>query len=98
MNGIELIAAERNRQVTEENWTDGHDDLHAQEELANAAACYAMSPGFWDCLTRTEEETIREFIWPFHESWWKPKDRLRDLVRAGALIAAEIDRIQRGRS
>lgn len=36
-------------------------------------------------------------LWPgsWHPSWWKPKDRVRDLVRAGALIAAEIDRLQR---
>lgn len=35
--------------------------------------------------------------WPasWHPSWWKPKDRVRDLARAGALLAAEIDRLQR---
>lgn len=33
--------------------------------------------------------------WPWAVRWWKPKDPIRDLVRAGALIAAEIDRLQR---
>ena len=33
--------------------------------------------------------------WPWSDKWWKPKDKIRDLVRAGALIAAEIDRLQR---
>lgn len=39
-------------------------------------------------------------LWPrsWHPFWWKPKDRVRDLVRAGALIAAEIDRLQRAKA
>lgn len=36
-------------------------------------------------------------MWPasWRPSWWKPKDRRRDLVRAGALILAEIERMDR---
>jgi hypothetical protein len=33
--------------------------------------------------------------WPWEDKWWKPKDRRRDLVRAGALIVAEIERLDR---
>jgi hypothetical protein len=34
--------------------------------------------------------------WPWGTSWFKPSgDDIRDLVKAGALIAAEIDRLQR---
>ena len=33
--------------------------------------------------------------WPWDAEWWKPQDRRRDLVKAGALIAAEIDRLDR---
>ena len=34
--------------------------------------------------------------WPWDESWWKPSnDSIRNLVKAGALIAAEIDRLHR---
>ena len=44
---------------------------------------------------------LRE-LWPWHWVWWKPKDRRRDLVRAAALIIAEIERLdrlaQRGRA
>lgn len=38
--------------------------------------------------------------WPWEPGWWKPgkgnsyADRVRELVKAGALIAAEIDRLQ----
>ncbi len=39
--GIELIAQERQRQVSEEGWTAEHDDGHTDQELARAASCYA---------------------------------------------------------
>lgn len=44
MNGIELIAAERKRQVESEGWTPEHDDQHDSDEMAMAAAVYAMTP------------------------------------------------------
>jgi hypothetical protein len=88
-DGVVLIAAERQRQVTEEGWTVGHDDVHGGEELAQAAACYALPPDVRD-------GPIHDFdLWPFQPDWWKPGDRVRELVKAGALIAAEIDRLQR---
>lgn len=34
-------------------------------------------------------------IWPWYGQCWKPKDRRRDLVRAAALIVAEIERLDR---
>ncbi|MBN8294926.1 hypothetical protein JI664_23345 [Rhodobacter sp. NTK016B] len=96
MDGIESIAAERKRQVEGEGWTPEHDDEHAEGELGKAAACYA--------LAASAETQLRFDIkrgdaapqdWPWDTSWWKPKDRRADLVRAGALIAAEIDRLDR---
>ena len=33
-------------------------------------------------------------LWPWAQDFWKPKDQLRNLVMAGALIAAAIDRLQ----
>jgi hypothetical protein len=39
--------------------------------------------------------TIMAELWPWDESWWKPGDRIRELAKAGALIAAEIDRLNR---
>jgi hypothetical protein len=40
---------------------------------------------------------IKDFVWPFTEHWWKPtpNNRIRELEKAGALIAAEIDRLLR---
>ena len=40
--GIDLIAEERQRQISVEGWTPQHDDTHTDNSLAKAAACYAM--------------------------------------------------------
>lgn len=100
-SAVELITAERERQKTQEGWTADHDDRHKLGELGDAAACYAMSERhrsrvIWDA-------TIRRLVWPWTEMWWKPTpptverngNRIRDLVKAGALIVAEIERLQR---
>lgn len=88
VNGAELIAVERQRQITEEGWTPEHDDEHVAGEMASAAACYA------DPIYRPNGEVPQS--WPWHPTWWKPSaDPVRNLVKAGALIAAEIDRLQR---
>lgn len=90
MPGVELIAVERKRQIEYEGWTAKHDDSHQSEELVKAAICY---------LTHIIDPTfigkILHKYWPFDTRWWKPKDRKRNLIRAGALIAAELDRLMR---
>jgi hypothetical protein len=32
--------------------------------------------------------------WPWDSKWWKPGERIRELEKAGALIAAEIARLE----
>lgn len=90
--GIEIIAAERQRQIESEGWTVEHDDKHTRNELAKAAACYAMGQQFVFI-----NEWVNKRAWPWENRWWKPtpKDRIKELAKAGALIAAEIDRLQR---
>jgi len=89
-DGAELIATERQRQVDEEGWTAEHDDQHSRGELAKAGAVYAMpSNGSWKAAN-----------WPFepdsiNHDWNTAEGRIRELVRAGALIAAERDRLRR---
>jgi hypothetical protein len=93
---IQLIADERERQKTEEGWTEEHDDAHSEGELAAAAACYAMPERLRDYLrSRDGRKVLAPVQWPWSPKWWKPKDGMDDLVRAGALIAAEIERLQR---
>ena len=93
--GVALIAAERRRQIEIEGWTPKHDDDHQDGAMAVVATCYAMPPGRLIRRMRPSDEAGIPTMWPWHPAWWKPKDRIRDLVRAGALIVAEIERIQR---
>lgn len=85
------IAEERRGQIQREGRLPADDDAYGKGELALAAGCYALSAsgahGGMPCLVR--------FIWPWAMSWWKPKGARRDLVRAAALIVAEIERLDR---
>lgn len=87
MTGIEIIAAERKRQMTVEGWSASHDAAHTDQSIARAAACYAMPERFRPKRFRG--------LWAWGMHWWKPDpdDRVRELAKAGALIAAEIDRL-----
>lgn len=89
--GAELIFDERLRQIGQEGFTAEHDAAHKNCELIDAAIAYAEETNFrvggTDCSG--------EFFFPesWDKSWWKPsKDPIRNLVKAGALLAAEIDR------
>lgn len=92
--GIELIAEERQRQIDQEGWTEEHDDKYVNEELSLAAASYAVAA---DGRERYKQIDFSPSFWPWDEKWWKPTpdDRIRELVKAGALIAADIDRLLR---
>ncbi|MDD5484219.1 MAG: hypothetical protein PHP98_11320 [Kiritimatiellae bacterium] len=92
--GIELIAEERKRQVEEEGWKAEHDAAHIGGELARAAACYAL-PQVMSLQSELISVVVdRGVFWPWSIKCFKPTkdDRVRELQKAGALIAAEIDR------
>lgn len=91
MTGIDAIATERRRQIEVEGWTPEHDDTHKAGELAAAAAAYAAASTFY----HADPYAAVLSIWPWSRAWLKPKNPRADLVRAGALIAAEIDRLDR---
>ena len=96
-SGIELIAEERARQIREEGFYSEQDDQYVMEELASAASCYA-TPHNWRPFP-VRQDGQAPLIWPWSPKWWKPgEDRIKELQKAGALIAAEIDRIQRIKS
>ncbi len=83
--GVELIRLERARQIEEEGHSASLDDELDDGQLAKAAAAYALFG----------ENDIAANLWPFSRDLFKPRTQLQNLVRAGALIAAEIDRLQR---
>lgn len=95
--GVEMIADERKRQIEVEGWTAEHDASHKNNELALVAMCYAEPRKYYNPVNRLLKFRVpNPGIWPreWDKKWFKPKDRIRDLVKAGALIAAEIDRLQ----
>ena len=89
------VLAERHRQQDKLGWTPEHDDKHEDYSLSGAARCY-MHPH-----NATELSNISEYVprgWPWCKRWWKPKTYRENLVRAGALIIAEIERLDRRES
>lgn len=92
---LDDIALERARQMGL-GWTPDHDDEHGDDRaLPRAAACYALAGTgggngpFW--ITHLQ---VPQQVWPYR--WeWKPKDRRTNLIRAAALLVAEIERLDR---
>ena len=84
--GSHLIGIERSRQIMKEGWTADHDTQHDGQELTYAAAAYLLAH---------EKPVTAQGLWPWEQRYWKPtpNDRIRELTKAGALIAAEIDRM-----
>lgn len=95
MSGVELIRKERQRQRSKSRgWGEAysltHDDSHDKGELACAAACYAIPPA-----RRARYGEAMGGMWPWNWRFKRTDDRIRELTIAGALIAAEIDRLLR---
>ena len=90
-DGAALITAERSRQITVEGWTPQHDDdEHESGDLARAVLCY-LTCGLNQSRGVGQQKTV-PLSWPWAKEWWKPSDDpVRNMVKAGALIAAEID-------
>lgn len=112
-SGTTLISEERKRQIVEEGYDWERDANYYGEELALAAAVYAL-PLSWRTLKggNAGHSSLQRLLWPWHWKNFKPvynvgknstvnpnvqfmEDRIRELSKAGALIAAEIDRLQR---
>lgn len=93
------VLAERQRQVTEEGWSSKRDDTHKNNEMAFAAACYAFhaAAASWDMEDNgiPYDSHPAPKNWPWEPEWWNPESARRDLVKAGALILAEIERLDR---
>lgn len=91
------VLGERARQVSAEGWTAEHDDHHTSGELGLAAALYALP---YESGVMEQDDFIRiDMLLEISFDWkLKPEqDRRRRLVKAGALIIAEIERMDRAR-
>jgi hypothetical protein len=91
------VLAERMRQLEVKGYDIAHDDAHPGGEIAACAAFYAMPPAArdWPAEETGYGPTFGEAIYP--EGWTVPTtgDRRRELVKAAALLVAEIERIDR---
>lgn len=89
ISGADEIARERHRQVSFEGYTPDNDDAYTANELLRAAQAYIS------VTMQPKREGVASVIWPWDWRLFKPYDPIRNLARAGALIAAEIDRLKR---
>lgn len=94
---LDSVIQERVRQVQIEGWTPEHDDEHAAGALGKAGGFYALNAGAALHFGTTETSICGDAPsgWPWASEWWKPKNSRHDLVKAGALIIAEIERLDR---
>lgn len=82
---LKEVAAEREKQ--RRKWGNEHDDEHTNGEIATAGAAYALYP---------RHAGHAGAIWPWGEEAWSVEAARRDdLVKAAALLVAEIERIDR---
>lgn len=88
LEGIELVRAERTRQVIEKGYY-ATDDIGRSAELARAAACYADFAA--SSMAQQSSDEPHPF-WPWGEESWKPGEaELDTLVKAAALLIASLD-------
>lgn len=107
MDGIHRIAVERLRQIEDEGYTAEHDQEHHNSALAWAAVCYAAPQEIFYVSEEPHRDPdgvmVRSLRWwePWPKNWRRRPmphsstrtSRIEDLTKAGALIAAEIDRL-----
>lgn len=98
---IKDVINERQRQISHEFYSTEHDDEYKSNELLRAAVCYAENVLSRGWIHRSspnsgiyQSEEVPDF-WPWDQDFWKPKSPRKDLVRAAALLIAEIERIDR---
>ena len=93
---IDDVLAERQRQIAEKGWTPEHDDQHSDGVIALAGSGYAYAAA-WATMAPSDEQFTDEApppAWP--EDWeFKPNQPRQMLVKAAALMLAEIERIDR---
>lgn len=96
------VLNERKRQIEQKQYSPEHDDKYDQNELIRAASSYLnhVVGRHWVCESKSFGVNVYQSeeapdLWPWDSDFWKPKNPRRDLVRAAALIIAEIEKIDR---
>ncbi|SDF68990.1 hypothetical protein SAMN05216571_101226 [Onishia taeanensis] len=91
------VYKERMRQLSTEGFSRERDDGYRDGDIAIAACCYAEMAACQSLDRKFAEASYGpgHEHWPWDKNWWKPSDPRRNLVKAGALILAEIERLDR---
>lgn len=90
----EEILIERGRQIQVEGYTPEQDDsAYAHGELAWAAAAYSVCAG--SEISFPGQGKYCPNVWPWNRQWFKPATARRMLIKAAALIVAQIEQIDR---
>lgn len=99
---IAKIKKERERQQKVEGWSNEHDDRYINYELSKAAATYALGAAennadrsVMDTFGTSGTNFSIHNLWPFSRTFHKPVSREKDLIKAAALIIAELERLSR---
>lgn len=85
------VFVERLRQIIEEGHSVEQDDAYTDYQLPRAAVCYAIRGAGLPPHKAT-------LYWPWNPATFKPAGDDRDLIKAAALILAELQRRQRARA
>jgi hypothetical protein len=95
--GLQVVKTERLRQVSQHDWTPEWDDQYVNGELG-IYATYWLTPEWQDFTREALKDYLQTLGSPgWEDEWFKYDERTPEqrLARAGALIAAEITRLQR---
>lgn len=96
--GTKLIEQYREEQISKHNWSVQHDiDVNNDGQLVLGAVAYLLGSNPITVLTPSGPAVmVAEQLWPsnWSKQWLKLSDnKVKNLSKAGALIAAEIDRL-----
>ena len=92
MSVLDEIQKEREAQIAK-GFDASHDDNHRLGDLSDAACCYAERAGQSDGRRAADSEPLMG--WPWDYDSWKPSTRRNELIKAAALIVAEIEALDR---
>ena len=94
-SGIELIAKERKTSDEVINALNREGHLTSNSQIVLMAVTYALpDKDYGTGANSCKLKLTRMHFWPWHQSWFSKHNRIKELAKAGALIAAEIDRLQ----
>jgi len=86
------VLKERIRQITVEGYTTEGDDRYTTGQLADAASAFAVWAYTWNMPPKC---THIPAGWPWAPETWKPTSQRQMLIKAGTLILAELERLDR---